>query len=41
MLNLDTHILLHALHGRVDKHERRTLTENADWGISAIVLWEI
>lgn len=41
MLNLDTHILLHALHGRLDTHERAVLTANRDWGISAIVLWEI
>jgi len=41
MLNLDTHILLHALHGRLDEHEQRVLTADADWGVSAIVLWEI
>ncbi|HOW82448.1 MAG TPA: type II toxin-antitoxin system VapC family toxin [Spirochaetota bacterium] len=40
MLNLDTHILLHALNGTITKTERRLL-ENNRWGISAIVLWEI
>ena len=41
MLNLDTHILLHALAGNLEPQERRALTEDGDWGISAIVLWEI
>jgi PIN domain nuclease of toxin-antitoxin system len=41
MLNLDTHILLYALAGRLEPHERRVLTNDVDWGISAIVLWEI
>ena len=41
MLNLDTHILLHALHGRLDGSEARLLTGDGEWGISAIVLWEI
>ena len=41
MLNLDTHILLHALHGRLDGAEARLLTGDGEWGISAIVLWEI
>lgn len=41
MLNLDTHILLHALQGDLDSSERQLLTGDADWGISAIVLWEI
>ena len=40
MLNLDTHILLHALEGKLTATERRLLTAEA-WGISAIVLWEI
>jgi len=40
MLNLDTHILLFALAGTVDARERRLLS-SAQWGISAIVLWEI
>ena len=40
MLNLDTHVLLHALAGDVLATERRLLTENT-WSISAIVLWEI
>lgn len=41
MLNLDTHILLHALHGRLEPNERRLLTEDGEWSISAIVLWEV
>ena len=40
MLNLDTHILLHALAGGLTPRERRLLAGDT-WGISAIVLWEI
>ncbi|MBI2686887.1 MAG: PIN domain-containing protein [Acidobacteria bacterium] len=40
MLNLDTHILIHALNGKLKPRERRLLAENA-WSISAIVLWEV
>ena len=40
MLNLDTHVLLHALAGALKPAERRVL-ESDRWGISAIVLWEI
>ena len=40
MLNLDTHILLFALAGRLREREATLLSEN-DWSISAIVLWEI
>ena len=40
MLNLDTHILLHALQGSVTRHERSLLSRHR-WGISAIALWEI
>jgi PIN domain nuclease of toxin-antitoxin system len=40
MLNLDTHILLHALIGTITKSERHLL-EDSRWGISAIVIWEI
>jgi PIN domain nuclease of toxin-antitoxin system len=40
MLNLDTHILLHALQGGVTAHEKAALSKHR-WGISAIVLWEI
>lgn len=40
MLNLDTHILVHALNGTVTPAERHLLSTNA-WGISAIVLWEL
>jgi predicted nucleic acid-binding protein len=39
MLNLDTHILLHALAGTVRPREERLLRDR--WSISAIVLWEI
>lgn len=40
MLNLDTHVLLHAVGGKLTAREERLL--NADrWSISAIVLWEI
>jgi len=41
MLNLDTHILLHAIAGRLTRRERRILEADGDWSISAIVLWEI
>jgi PIN domain nuclease of toxin-antitoxin system len=41
MLNLDTHVLIHALDGSLTQRERRVLKGDADWGISAIVLWEI
>jgi PIN domain nuclease of toxin-antitoxin system len=41
MLNLDTHILLHATAGSLTRREMRLLKGDADWGISAIVLWEI
>ncbi len=40
MLNLDTHVLLHALGGRLTSRERRLL-EADSWSISGIVLWEI
>ena len=40
MLNLDTHVLLHALGGRLTAAERALLSREV-WGISAIVLWEI
>jgi PIN domain nuclease of toxin-antitoxin system len=40
MLNLDTHVLLHALGGRLTAAERGLLSRDV-WGISAIVLWEI
>ena len=40
MLNLDTHILLHALGGRLTPSERALLRDDA-WSISAIVRWEI
>jgi PIN domain nuclease of toxin-antitoxin system len=40
MLNLDTHVLLHAVAGRLSAVETRLLSSNR-WSISAIVLWEI
>ena len=40
MLNLDTHILLHALTGTLKPREARTLSGDR-WSIAAIVLWEI
>lgn len=41
MLNLDTHILIKAIEGNVTLRERTILTEDPEWSISAIVLWEI
>ena len=40
MLNLDTHVLIHAMTGEVTAREDRIL-RMARWGVSAIVLWEI
>jgi len=40
MLNLDTHVLLHAVAGTLTAAERRLLG-GARWSISAIVLWEV
>jgi PIN domain nuclease of toxin-antitoxin system len=40
MLNLDTHVLLHALGGELTAKEVKILG-NDTWSISAIVLWEI
>jgi PIN domain nuclease of toxin-antitoxin system len=40
MLNLDTHILIHALGGTLHPSERRLLASNP-WSVSAIVLWEL
>ncbi len=40
MLNLDTHILLHAVTGDLTAKERKLL-EAEPWSMSAIVLWEI
>jgi PIN domain nuclease of toxin-antitoxin system len=40
MLNLDTHILIHALRGDLIARER-TLLANDTWGIASIVLWEL
>jgi PIN domain nuclease of toxin-antitoxin system len=40
MLNLDTHVLLHAVTGALRPAERRLLAAKR-WSISAIVLWEV
>ena len=40
MINLDTHIFLHALAGELKTRERKVLSEHA-WAISGIVMWEI
>ncbi len=40
MLNLDTHILLHAVTGNLTAREQQQLAAER-WSISAIVLWEI
>ena len=40
MLNVDTHVLLHAVAGRLRQHEEDLLRAD-QWSISAIVLWEI
>jgi PIN domain nuclease of toxin-antitoxin system len=40
MLNLDTHVLVHALRGDIRPGERVLLRANT-WGIAAIVLWEL
>ena len=40
MLNLDTHILIHALAGELTARERALLSKQP-WSISSIVLWEL
>jgi PIN domain nuclease of toxin-antitoxin system len=40
MLNVDTHILIHAVAGGLRPRERELLAADR-WSISAIVLWEI
>jgi PIN domain nuclease of toxin-antitoxin system len=40
MLNLDTHVLVHALRGELKAGEREILAADV-WSISGIVLWEI
>lgn len=40
MINLDTHMLIHALRGDLRERERELLSANA-WGVAAIVLWEL
>ena len=41
MINLDTHIILHAATGSLRKKERELLDADEAWCISGIVLWEI
>ncbi len=40
MLNLDTHILIHALAGALSPRERHLLSAEP-WSISAMVIWEV
>lgn len=40
ILNLDTHMLIHALRGDLRPRERELLSDNA-WGVAAIVFWEL
>ena len=40
MLNLDTHVLLHAVGGKLTAREERLLRSDR-WSLSAIVFWEI
>ena len=40
MLNLDTHILVLAINGELQRSEQAALTRNP-WSVSAIVLWEL
>jgi len=40
MLNLDTHVLVHALAGELTRPEEALLRDDS-WSISAIVLWEV
>jgi len=40
MLNLDTHVLLHALAGELTPRESSLLRQDS-WSIASIVLWEI
>jgi len=40
MLNLDTHVLVFALAGKLTPRERQLLSDER-WSISAIVLWEL
>jgi PIN domain nuclease of toxin-antitoxin system len=40
MLNLDTHVLIHALRGDLRPRERKLLSTDS-WSIASIVLWEL
>lgn len=41
MLNLDTHILIKVIEGGLRSDEHSVLTMDPQWGVSAVVLWEI
>jgi len=41
MLNLDTNILLAFLDGKLRRDEAALMQGDTDWGISAIVIWEL
>ena len=41
MLNLDTHILIKAFEANLTPRERNVLTDDPEWSISDMVLWEI
>ncbi len=41
MLNLDTHILIRAIEGKLSANERSLLIQDPEWSVSSIVLWEI
>ena len=40
MVNLDTHVLIHALAGDLQPTEERLQTSN-EWSVAVIVLWEL
>ena len=39
-VNLDTHVLVHALQGSLKRGEQEVLSDH-EWGVSSIVLWEL
>ena len=40
LLNIDTHILIFAIHGELDRAERSLLARSR-WSVSSIVFWEL
>ena len=40
MLNLDTHVVVYMIQGRLSQREKELLDEET-WSISAVVLWEL